>query len=115
MDYFTYYLFLLFALKIIFMVMAFTTIYLKVKGKENSKLYKFLFYWKERDEFVFVILMAFLLIYLFNPRKNRLNRINAETKWLLYLFGIVLIITANWSTFIGESIWVERAQDIAGK
>jgi hypothetical protein len=41
--------------------------------------------------------------------------INAETKLLLYLFGFVLLITANWSTFIGESIWIERAQDIAGK
>jgi hypothetical protein len=115
MDYFTSYLFLLFALKIVFMVMAFTTIYLKVKGKENSKLYKFLFYWKERDEFVFIILMSVLLTYLFNPRQNRNNMINGETKLLLYLFGFVLLITANWSTFIGESIWVERAQDIVGK
>jgi Ca2+/Na+ antiporter len=115
MDYFTYYLFLLFALKIIFMVMAFTTIYLKVKGKENSKLYKILFYWKERDEFVFIILMAFLLIYLFNPRKNRLNRINAEAKLLLYLFGIVLLITADWSNFVEESKWFQQIQEILGR
>jgi hypothetical protein len=56
-----------------------------------------------------------LLTYLFNPRQNRNNMINGETKLLLYLFGFVLLITANWSTFIGESIWVERAQDIVGK
>ena len=115
MDYFTYYLFLLFALKIIFMVMAFTTIYLKVKGKENSKLYKFLFYWKGRVEFVFIILMSLLLVYLFNPRKNRLNRINAEAKLLLYLFGIVLLITADWSNFVEESKWFQQIQEILGR
>jgi Ca2+/Na+ antiporter len=115
MDYFTAYLFLLFVLKIVFIIMALTTIYLKMKGKENSELYKNLFYLKGRVEFVFVILMALLLVYLFNPRKNRLNMINGEVKLLLYLFGIVLLITADWSNFIHESDWFQRTQEILGK
>ena len=115
MKYFTSYIFLLFALKIVFMIMAFTTIYLKFKHKQNSELYKVLFYWKGRVEFIFVILMSFLLIYLFNPRKNRLSMINGETKLLLYLFGIVLLITADWSNFVEESKWFQRAQEIVGR
>lgn len=115
MDFFSSYIFLLFALKIIFVLMAFTTIYLKVKGNDKSELYKTLFYWKGRVEFVFIILMSLLLVYLFNPRKNRLNRINAEAKLLLYLFGIVLLITADWSNFVEESKWFQQIQEILGR
>jgi hypothetical protein len=86
-----------------------------VKGKENSDLYKTLFYWKGRIEFIFVILMSFLLIYLFNPRKNKTHIINAETKLLLYLFGFVLLITADWNNFIEEANWFQRFQEIVGK
>ena len=114
MDYFSFYLFILFALKIVFIMMAITTIYLKIKHRENSEIYKTFFYWKERVEFIFVVLMALLLIYLFNPRQNRLFMINGETKLLLYLFGFVLIITADWSSFIKETIWIQRVQEVVG-
>jgi hypothetical protein len=89
MDYFTSYIFIIFAVKILFILFSATNLYLKMKGKENSDLYKTLFYWKGRVEFIFVILMSLLLIYLFNPRKNKNYMINGETRMLLYLFGIV--------------------------
>jgi hypothetical protein len=41
--------------------------------------------------------------------------INGETKLLLYLFGIVLLITADWSNFVEESKWFQRAQEIVGR
>ena len=41
--------------------------------------------------------------------------INGETKVLLYLFGFVLLITADWSNFIEESNWFQRFQEILGK
>jgi hypothetical protein len=115
MSYFISYIYLIFAVKILFVLFAIATLYLKLKKRENTESYKTFSYWKERLEFIFIILMSVLLTYLFNPRQNRNNMINGETKLLLYLFGFVLLITANWSTFIGESIWVERAQDIVGK
>ena len=114
MGYFTSYIYLIFTFKILFILLAVATLYLKLKKKENSESYKILSYWKERLEFIFIFLMSILLIYLFNPRQNRNNMINDETKILLYLFGFVLLITANWKTFIGESILVERAQYIVG-
>jgi hypothetical protein len=36
-----------------------------------------------------------LLIYLFNPRTDRSILIDYETKLLLFLFGIILLITMN--------------------
>jgi hypothetical protein len=72
-------------------------------GFTNSEKDKEVLFWKERFEFVFIILMACLLIYLFNPRNERSFMINYETKLLLFLFGFILLITANWNTFIEES------------
>jgi surface polysaccharide O-acyltransferase-like enzyme len=56
--------------------------------------------------------MAILLIYLFNPINNNINLIDKEAKILLYLFGIVLLVTAKWSEFIHESKWFKYIQKI---
>ena len=87
MKYFDIYVAVIFVFKIIFIILSLT----------NIK------YWKEKTEFIFTILMAFLLIFLFSPRTNRMMIINGETKMLLYLFGFVLLITSKWSEFIKES------------
>jgi hypothetical protein len=90
--------------------MAVTHIYLKSKGETKTDLDKKIVYWKERFEFVFVLLMAILLIYLFNPRKNRIVMINDETNFLLYMFGFVLLITAKWGDFFHEAKWFKYIQ-----
>ena len=55
---------------------------------------------KDKVEFIFTISMACLLIYLFNPnRKNHLF-IDDHIKLILYFFGFLLIITADWGSFI---------------
>jgi hypothetical protein len=71
----------------------------------NSKLV----YWKERTEFVFIISMAILLIYSF--RINHEQPITKETSLLFYLFGWILLITANWSIFIKEAPWYKVISD----
>ena len=103
MNNYNIYIYFIFAVKVGFIVMAITHIYLKFKGKENSDLDKKIEYWKERFEFVFVFLMALLLIYLFNTRHDRSIMIDHETKILLFLFGFVLIITADWGLFLRDS------------
>ena len=108
------YIYLIFAVKIGFILMAATHIYLKAKGKIDSDLDKKIVYWKERFEFVFILLMSMLLIYLFNPRKNRMVMIDGETKILLYLFGFVLLITAKWGDFFHESKWLKQFQESIG-
>lgn len=97
------YIILIILVKIGFIILAVTHLYLKHHGKNNSEKDKEVLFWKERFEFVFITLMACLLIYLFNPRNERSFMINYETKLLLFLFGFILLITANWNTFIEES------------
>ena len=112
MNYYTYYIILIFIVKILFVILSATHIYLRAKGKTNSNLDKNIVYWKERIEFIFVLLMSVLLIYLFNPRKDKSVLINYETKLLLYLFGFVLLIMAKWDTFIKEAKWFKNLQEI---
>ena len=110
MNNYDIYISLIFVIKIGFILMAVTHIYLKAKGETKSDLDKKIVYWKERFEFVFVLLMAILLIYLFNPRKNRIVMIDGETNVLLYLFGFVLLITAKWGDFFHDANWFKYIQ-----
>lgn len=109
------YITLIFIIKIGFILMAITHIYLQAKGKEKSDLDKKILYWKERFEFIFIATMSFLLIYLFNPRTDRSVLIDNETKILLYLFGFVLLITAKWDLFIKESLLFKKFQSSIGR
>ena len=97
------YITIIFIFKIVFIALAISHIYFKVKGDDKSSIDIKIEYWKERVEFVFIILIALLLIYLFSPTANRNMLLDRETKFLLYLFGFVLIITAKWENFFKES------------
>lgn len=100
--------------KVIFITLAIAKVYFKHKDPNNKKRLNNLEFWKERVEFIFIALMSALLIYLFNPRANRVNMINTETKILLYLFGFILILTANWEQFLGESKVLVNIKNILG-
>ena len=114
MKYFDMYIFLIFAIKIGFIIMALTHLYLKIKGQTDSEFDKKVIYWKHKLEFVFIFLMSALLMYLFNPRKNNIHMIDSESKLLLFLFGFILIFTADWSTFIKEALWFQNIQHVVG-
>jgi len=103
MKYFNMYITFAFFVKILFIILAVINIFLKLKGKGDSKLDIKIEYWKQRVEFVFVASMALLMIYLFAPTTNRLQQIDKETKLLFFLFGIILLITAKWDDFIRET------------
>jgi hypothetical protein len=49
-----------------------------------------------------------LLIILFNPFYNNLQYINRETTILLFIFGIILILTADWNTFYNNIEIIKR-------
>jgi hypothetical protein len=44
-------------------------------------------------------MMAVLLIYLFNPRSQGV--IEKEERFLLFVFGIVILLTAEWNVLLG--------------
>ncbi len=79
--------------KIILVLLILAEVYLWIKGKKESDMDKKLKHVKSKVENVFKILMSLLLVYLFNPRTDRSILIDYETKLLLCLFGIILLIT----------------------
>ena len=114
------YITLLFAIKIAYILLSVTRVYLNHKGDKTSDFFKNIEYWRERFEFIFIILMALLIIYLFNPSKSKMGMIDEETKILFFTFGIILLITSKWSVFIHESKFFAGIQkslgdDIASK
>jgi len=115
MNYLNTYVYLIIFIKVIFILTAIGHMYLKMKKQENTDLDKTLLYWKERLEFIFIFLMACLLIYIFNPRNEQTIALNKEIKILFYLFGIILLITANWGAFFKESKWAKYLQEAVGR
>lgn len=105
---------IIFVIKIIFILLSITYLYLKIKGDEKSKTYKNIAFWKKRTEFIFILLMAILLIYLFNPRSDKINLIDKESKLLLYLFGILLLVTSKWDDFITVSPLIKTLKHTVG-
>jgi len=101
--------------KVIFVLLAAFNLYLKMTKRGDSDLDKSIEYWKSRVEFVFIFLMSLLLIYVFHPTIDRRVLINKETRLLLFLFGFVLIITANWEDFFKESHTFKMLQMLLGK
>jgi hypothetical protein len=114
MNYFKTYTTLIFALKLIFIILALTNIYLNVYKPSNSVLINTVDYWKAMVEFVFVCLTALLLIYLFAPPMNKSTEIVGETKLLLFMFGFALLITAKWGDFFNEPRLFMNIQNIIG-
>ena len=113
-----YYIIFIFIIKILFLYFAITTEYYTLKIKKDPKNKEYLqkqktnLYWKDRFEFIFIILMSFLLLNTFNPRSTKPIFLDFETKLLLCIYAIVILITANWQTFIGESPELKYLQSI---
>ena len=63
---------------------------------------------KEITEFIFIISMSLLLIFIFNPWYEHHIYINKELSILFYLFGIILIFTENWNIVFNEPAWFKQ-------
>lgn len=105
MDIFNLFIYIIITSKVGFIITSLMNRGLKRTGKEDTKMNKNIVVWKERFEFIFMNLMAGLLIYIFYPKTYRSESITNETKILLFMFGIVLLLTANWKAFIENSIF----------
>jgi hypothetical protein len=116
MSFLDTYIYFIFFIKIIFVILAIVNLYLKkqipVEEKDKNKSDKIkkqietqqkIEYWKTHIELLFKFLMALLLIYIFNPRQNRIQLIDKEAKLLFFLFGIILVATADWKHIFKES------------
>ena len=97
---------ILLILKITIILLWIIDIYLKYAPVEYRVLdIKKEEFWAARVTFLFEMLIAFLLIYLFNPLQH--HTISKLTKLTLFIFGIMTILRANWSKYIGESMLIK--------
>ena len=112
MDVYFHYIMAIICLKIIFVILKTIVIYNKLLKKEETETSKTIIYWAERAEFVYTVLMAVLLIYLFRNgmKGNKICIKDKETLTLMYLFGFILIFTSNWTVFITESNWFKSIE-----
>ena len=102
MSYYNFFLRFIFTVKLVFILLAIYEIYITKKEPKNMKKINEIKYFKERSEILFKGLMSILLIYLFNPIYNKKNLVylDYETRLFLSLFGMIIIITADWKTII---------------
>jgi len=99
-------LFIIF-IKIVFILSAVGhLIFSHSSSNKATKIDPKLVFWKERTEFIFIASMAILLIYHFKPGKNK--PISEETSLLFFLFGWILLITAEWGLFFKEAPWYKK-------
>lgn len=106
MKYFDICITFIFMVKIIFLILSGYLVYLK-KTAPNSSKEKNVEILKKMSEFIFTILMSVLVIYLFNPRYKRDSKLDYETKLLLFAFGFVSILGANWDLFKEQSGYIK--------
>lgn len=105
------FIYLIIIVKVIFILLALAYLYYKLKKKTDDPKAKRIQFWKERLEFVFIFLMSILMLSLFYPKSPQ-KPMNYETRLLLFLFGIILLITADWGAFIHESPLLTHIQSI---
>jgi hypothetical protein len=113
-----YVLFIIF-IKILFILFALITFLLKTKikySKNNDKniisIYNNISLCKETLEFLFIISTALVCIIVFYPFYKEPVIIDKHTRVLLFLYGFIILITANWSVLTKLPSWFTDAQKI---
>ena len=66
----------------------------------ETKLEKRVLYYKNLTENIFIVSVSLLLIYLFNPYHDNKYLDNKYVKILFFIYGILMLITFDWSEFI---------------
>lgn len=107
MKYLEIYIYLIITVKILFLVMLITN-KITERSSSNKKISEMSGYLKERLELLFKFLMSFFLIYMFYPYRKVPIPLEFESRLLLYLFGIILIVTANWKLIIKNDIFNKK-------
>jgi hypothetical protein len=120
----TYDNFILFVIfiKVLFIISAIFTFLLRMKIKmsknNNNKtinIYNNLFVCKETLEFIFIICIAFICIIVFYPYYKDQVIIDRNTRLLLFIYGFIILITANWSLLTSQlPMWFLDLQKIFG-
>ena len=100
------FIFFIIFLKIAFLIASTGNLYLRFfDNSSHPEIEKKFNYWQDRTEFLFVACMSALLLIMFYPHHHPAWKLNKEERLLLYLFGWILLYTANWKIFIDDAAW----------
>ena len=98
--------------KIIFAISVVGDIIIKYFTKDDTKKSQLIdakfVYWKHVTEFIFVISMSLLLIFIFNPWHTNQIYITREMSIMFYAFGYIMLFTADWGAILPEPAWFKR-------
>jgi|APSaa5957512535_1039671.scaffolds.fasta_scaffold453362_1 hypothetical protein len=97
------YIYIVIAIKILFITVT-VTHKLAIISDKNKELINLTSYLKERLELLFKLLMSIFLIYMFYPGRKPPIPLDFEARLLLYLFGFIIIITADWKSIYSHSV-----------
>ena len=106
LDYFIYFTF---GIKVIFFLLTIINLILE-KIDRSPDLVVTIDKWRHHVEFVFIALMSILLIIYFNPVFTESPVINHESRILLFAYGIIVLLNADWSLFFKESPILKKFQ-----
>jgi hypothetical protein len=97
-----YFLFFIIVFKLIFIFSSLGHVVASRSNTQNAQnIDKKMVYWKKHTEFIFILSMAILLILIFNPYRSII--VDENSSDLLFLFGIILVLTSVWNVSIKES------------
>jgi hypothetical protein len=107
---------LIIMIKVIFILLKLTAFYNRVMGNTDTLFGTNVLFWADRVEFIYTFLMAILIISLFRNavKVGMICIYDKETIFLMYVFGFILLLTADWNEFISESTIITNIQIMLG-
>ena len=102
MDFYNGYILFTFGIKVLYFICAILIILLS-KNEYYKNIIDIIKYCQHRLEFIFATLLSFLLIFLFFPLRTTPIILDRETKVLLFAYGIIVLLNAEWEIFFKES------------
>lgn len=64
------------------------------RGSDKSSMF---LEWKKRIDFLYVVVMSLILVYIFYPWNENTRFLTRKMCHLIFLYGIISIITSQWS------------------
>ena len=95
------FIYFIFFVKILFILFAGTALYFEVENDSKNPWSTWAIYWKNRTEFIFIASMSLICLILFNPFSKGPLVLDHDVRLLLFVYGIMILITSNWKTFFG--------------
>ena len=105
------FIYVIIGIKVLFLFSTISNLFLTKLIKDDRLIQKYsekLNKIKAQTEFTFIFLTSILMIAIFYPRQNNIKYIDNHIKLLFYLFGWILIITADWKLFFHESVILQK-------